>query len=95
MHNHQGFFNPSDQVISDIADLRARMIQVESGVANFKAFQKGADEFFTTFTTTQKVKTELDKKRAKIHYWLLTGLIVVVGAMATAVFEAIAKGFHL
>jgi hypothetical protein len=80
---------------ADIADLRARMVVVESGVSNFRKFQEGANKFFITFETTETLKAQTDKKRAQIHFWLLSGLIAVVGALATAVFEAIAKGHHL
>ena len=77
----------TEQIAVDIADLRARMKVVEEVVCDFREFQKGATEFFTTFRVEEKIKKETDTKRAVIHYSLLSGVITVVSGLTIAVFK--------
>lgn len=61
--------------------LEERMETVEEGVANFKLFQKDMREFTTEFKANERNKEKTDKRRAKVHYFLLTllsGLIVAL-----------------
>ena len=71
--------------------LEERMDKVEEGVANFRDFQVDARDFFTRSDERAKhrveqeveekeERTEIDKKRSRIHFWwlgILSGLIVV------------------
>jgi hypothetical protein len=61
------------------------MERVEEGVANFIDFQADMRAFVTRFDTNEKNKNELDARRSKIHYTLLTLLIGLVLALFTFV----------
>jgi hypothetical protein len=63
--------------------LEVRMERVEEGIANFREFQVDARKFFTRADKDAEHRKEVDARRAKIHYLLLTLLIGMVLAMFT------------
>jgi hypothetical protein len=66
--------------------LEVRMDLVERGVANFRDFQEDARDFFSRQDEREKIKDQLDKRRSRIHFALLGGLISLVVGLIIAAF---------
>lgn len=77
-----------------IANLQGRMTVVEQGVANFRAFQKDARDFFARHDAREQERDKVDRKRSRIHYALLSGLIALIVGCAVALFTWVLSGHH-
>lgn len=55
---------------------------VKEGVANFRAFQLENRDFMGWFRAQEETRTKTDKRRSRIHFWLL-GLL---GSLIVALF---------
>lgn len=77
-----------------IVDLQGRMTLVEKGVSNFREFQQDARDFFTAHNAREEAKERIDKRRATIHYCLLTGLIALIVGCAVTLFTWVINGHH-
>lgn len=69
-----------------LRELEVKMEQVQEGVANFRNFQVEARNFFSRADERAIAQVEKDKKRARIHFALLSGLIsLVIGLFLWAI----------
>lgn len=62
----------------EVAVMKTELELVKEGVANFRSFQVTAKDFFSRNDENEKNRRDLDRKRSKIHFALLTGLISLV-----------------
>jgi hypothetical protein len=61
-----------------VKGLEVRMELVERGVANFREFQTDARDFFSRSDEREKMRDDTNKRRARVHFALLGGLISLV-----------------
>jgi hypothetical protein len=78
----------------EVALMDSRLKLVESGVANFRDHQAFMKAFVTEYRVEEKNKINTDKKRARIHFTLLGGLITLVVGCAIALFTWVLDGHH-
>lgn len=88
-------------ILQEVAEMRGRLVSVEEGVANFRKFQyemrehrDAVREFIATHKESEKNREHIDKRRAHIHFALLSGLITLVAGCAIALFTWILNGHH-
>lgn len=82
-------------VTLQIMDLKRRMRKVEEGVSNFRAFQSDNREFMAIFKEREAQREKIDKRRATIHFTLLSALLAMVGGCAVALFTFLLPMLHM
>jgi hypothetical protein len=78
----------------EVALMDNRLKLVESGVANFRDFQGVMRDFVTDHKADEEHKADMDRRRARIHFTLLGGLITLIVGCAIALFTWVLDGHH-
>lgn len=74
--------------------LEIDMRTVKEGVSNFRSFQQKLSTFVDTHEARETEREKIDRRRARLHFMLLGGLITIVTGCAIAMFTWVLGGHH-
>lgn len=77
--------NGGEPINERVARVETRLLTVEDGVKNFRAFHTEVRNFIVREDTRQDDRATQDKSRARIHYWWLALLSALIAGGFAAV----------